>query len=521
MNIKTKRFGKKKNNYYYIVYIIIMADYNKNFLNNKYYTKDEKEKLINNIIKDFQDYQNTLNDLKSIRRELEAIKKAVKYEADKDKNNNYDDMLLKNDSYKKLKPQLKELEKLWKKIRLNYKIALIQRKNIYNNVCKNICEYKKAKNIIVLKAQYIGAIINRIQISIIFVSSTITLFESLQGNFVIDAVYLTLIPIVLSSYIAIVLAISRFYKFDTKKENITKVEEKYSYIINRLRYKRRKVLNFDFACEKLDKWSDLIENFNKDGLEEMITKTIEESDSLLTLKEHTYYHKVYNKIKTKNSIHQFNSNLLEDWQKQDSFTGNIRINNGPNVVSSEDIPENIYNKKCICYKICRIFNCCKTTFIDYDTFFNLLERNYQQKQNLESRVQRMEEDEEDYQDYLEHDRPEKETSPVTTWSGQYRTSNGPPRGPPSRGPPSRGPPSRGPPPRGPPSRGPPPRGSFGRTFSGFFGRKGNDTDSPRTSDSEDEKRAEIKDSSNNNQLIVSIKRRSSSTGTDYESDQEY
>ena len=498
-----------------------MADYNKNFLNNKYYTKDDKEKLINNIIKDFQDYQNTLNDLKSVRRELEAIKKSVKYEADKDPNYNYDEMLLKNDQYKTLKPKLKELEKVWKKIRLNYKIALIQRKNIYNNVCKNICEYKKAKNIIVLKAQYIGAIINRIQISIIFVSSTITLFESLQGNFVIDAVYLTLIPIVLSSYIAIVLAISRFYKFDTKKENITKVEEKYSYIINRLRYKRRKVLNFDFACEKLDLWSDLIENFNKDGLEEMITKTIEESDSLLTLKEHTYYHKVYNKIKTKNSIHQFNSNLLEDWQKES--VGNIRINNGPNVLSSDDIPENIYNKKCICYKICRIFNCCKTTFIDYDTFFNLLERNYQQKQNLESRVQRMEEDEEDYQDYLEHDRPEKETPP-RSW--QYRSYNGPPsRGPPGRGPPGRGPPGRGPPGRGPPSRGPLPRGSFGRTLSGRYkGRKENDTDSDRTADSEDEK---IKDSSDNNQLMLSIsnspniKRRSSSTGTDYESDQEY
>ena len=500
-----------------------MADYNKNFLNNKYYTKDDKEKLINNIIKDFQDYQNTLNELKSVRRELEAIKKSVKYEADKDTNNNYDDMLLKNEHYKTLKPKLKELEKLWKKIRLNYKIALIQRKNIYNNVCKNICEYKKAKNIIVLKAQYIGAIINRIQISIIFVSSTITLFESLQGNFVIDAVYLTLIPIVLSSYIAIVLAISRFYKFDTKKENITKVEEKYSYIINRLRYKRRKVLNFDFACEKLELWSDLIENFNKDGLEEMITKTIEESDSLLTLKEHTYYHKVYNKIKTKNSIHQFNSNLLEDWQKES--VGNIRINNGPNVLSSEDLPENIYSKKCICYKICRIFNCCKTTFIDYDTFFNLLERNYQHNLQVERRVQSHEEDEEDYQDYLEHDRPEKETHPMPR-SWQYRSYNGPPTGWPPTGPPPRGlfsDPGRAPP-RGPPPRGPPPRGSFGRTFTGRYkGRKENaafDPDSPRTSDSDNDK---TEDSSGNNQLMLTthIKRRSSSIGTDYESDQEY
>ena len=44
-----------------------------------------------------------------------------------------------------------------------------------------------------------------------------------------------------------------------------KVEEKFSYIINRLRYKRRKVLNFDFTCEKLTDWNILIENFNKEN----------------------------------------------------------------------------------------------------------------------------------------------------------------------------------------------------------------------------------------------------------------
>ena len=137
----------------------------------------------------------------------------------------------------------------------------------------------------------------------------------------------------------------------------------------------------------------------------------------------------------------------------------------------------------------------------------------------------MEEDEEDYQDYLEHDRSEEETSPIpSSWqkrmqkarereySGALRGAlRGPPRGPPPRGPPSRGPPSRGPPSRGP----------LGRTLSSLFGRKEPNIESPRTSDTDDEKRPEIKDSSNNNQLIVSIKRRSSSTGTDYESDQEY
>ena len=89
-------------------------------------------------------------------------------------------------SFSKNEKLIKELQSKYKKIKLNYKIALIQRKNIYNNVGKNIQEYKKAKAIMVLKSQYIGSIINRVQISIIFVSSTITLFESIKSNFIID-----------------------------------------------------------------------------------------------------------------------------------------------------------------------------------------------------------------------------------------------------------------------------------------------------------------------------------------------
>jgi len=408
-----------------------MADYNKKFLNNKFKNKRDKEKLINNIIKDFQDYQNTLNELKSVRKEVDAIKKVKTIQVQKDPTLNLETLLLKDEKYTQIKPKLFELEKLYKKIKLNYKIALIQRKNIYNSVGKNIKEYKKAKSIMVLKSQYIGAIINRVQISIIFVSSTITLFESIKSNFIIPGFYLTLIPIVLSTYIAIILAISRFYKFDTKKENIKKVEEKFSYIINRLRYKRRKVLNFDFACEKLDQWKILIENFNKDGLEEMITKTIEESDSLLTLKEYTYYHKIYNKIKTKSSLHHFNSELLDEWKDLNSIAGikhghhraHFQINNASELNNRDNngIPH-INKKKCVCLKICRIFNCCKTTLIDYDVFFSFLERNHDLK--VLDEFEHEEDDEEDYDEYEIEDGintgQEKTSSPKREYNPRRR-----------------------------------------------------------------------------------------------------
>ena len=469
-----------------------MDDYNKKFLNNKYKNKRDKEKLINNIIKDFQDYQNTLNELKSVRKEVDAIKKVKTIQVQKDPTLNLETLLLKDEKYTQIKPKLFELEKLYKKIKLNYKIALIQRKNIYNSVGKNIKEYKKAKSIMVLKSQYIGAIINRVQISIIFVSSTITLFESIKSNFIIPGFYLTLIPIVLSTYIAIILAISRFYKFDTKKENIKKVEEKFSYIINRLRYKRRKVINFDFACEKLDQWKILIENFNKDGLEEMITKTIEESDSLLTLKEYTYYHKIYNKIKTKSSLHHFNSQLIDEWKDLNSIAGikhghnraHFQINNASelNNRDSRGIPH-INKKKCVCLKICRIFNCCKTTLIDYDVFFSFLERNHDLK--VLDEFEHEEDDEEDYDDYEIddgiHTGEEKTSSPKREYNPRRRR----------------------------------------REFTRSKTKINMDDEKDIKIDINDEK-----DISGNTTLMLSlpkmpIRKRASSANTDYESDQEY
>jgi len=478
-----------------------MTDYNKKFLNNKFKNKHDKEKLINNIIKDFQDYQNTLNELKTVRKEVDAIKKSKNLQVQKDSTLNLETLLLKDEKYTQIKPKLFELENLYKKIKLNYKIALIQRKNIYNSVGKNIQEYKKMKSIMVLKSQYIGAIINRVQISIIFVSSTITLFESIKSNFIIPGLYLTLIPIVLSTYIAIILAISRFYKFDTKKENIKKVEEKFSYIINRLRYKRRKVINFDFACEKLDLWKILIENFNKDGLEEMITKTIEESDSLLTLKEYTYYHKIYNNIKTKSSLHHFNSQLIDEWKDLNAinddrrngrrYGGRVRqhffINDqkgaGQNAISK---------KKCFCFKLCRILNCCRTTIIDYDLFFSILERNHDLK--VLDEFEHEEDDEEDYDDYdIEEgmSQPRKFSPTAGYNSDDYARRR---------------------------------RAKFRRARS-KFGHDDKDTDEEKENEKSNSDEEDI--SGNPTTMLalaapkITMKRRSSSANTDYESDQEY
>lgn len=472
-----------------------MTDYNKKFLNNKFKNKHDKEKLINNIIKDFQDYQNTLNELKTVRKEVDAIKKSKTLQVQKDSTLNLETLLLKDEKYTQIKPKLFELENLYKKIKLDYKIALIQRKNIYNNVGKNIQEYKKAKSIMVLKSQYIGAIINRVQISIIFVSSTITLFESIKSNFFIPALYLTLIPIVLSTYIAIILAISRFYKFDTKKENIKKVEEKFSYIINRLRYKRRKVVNFDFACVKLDQWKILIENFNKDGLEEMITKTIEESDSLLTLKEYTYYHKIYNNIKTKSSLHHFNSQLIDEWKDLNSIAvdrGGRRSGGRCRQHFHVNDPDNGHNtiskKKCICFKLYRILNCCKTTIIDYDLFFSILERNHDLK--VLDEFEHEEDDEEDYDDYdIEEGMSQPRKFSPTARPGDYARRR---------------------------------RAKFRRARSKFAHEDKEDSDENEKSNSDEE------DISGNPTTMLAlvppkmpIRKRASSTNTDYESDQEY
>ena len=163
-----------------------------------------------------------------------------------------------------------ELKTNWKKVDLEteekynqFRIALLQKKDLMDNIQKQIVGYKKSKSILVLELQWLTLIINCVQISII-ISTIITVFESVKSKFEINPFVEIIVPIACSTYIAFILSVARFFKFDTKKEFIEKVIEKYSYIVNRLRHRLRCIDNFDFKIRPLKKWDDLISSYDED-----------------------------------------------------------------------------------------------------------------------------------------------------------------------------------------------------------------------------------------------------------------
>lgn len=333
-----------------------LTDPIKDFLNNKYETIEERDNLLDSVINECEDYITYLidyNDKKDVRQALhEKIESS-------DKRDNRMKLIVKQ--YKLSSESELKSEKLKKHQFTKFKIGLLQKKYLMDTIVKDINSFKKKKAILVLKSSSLGYYINIIQISIIIISSLITFFESIKNIISFTALTLTIIPVLASTYIAFILAVSRFFKLDIKKENVAKVIEKYSFIISRLKHKLRRVVNFDFKSRKITDWNQLIENFSKDGIEDIITKTTEESDTLITLKENVYYQNIFFKLKLKKTLQHYNQDKLPCREKN-YYYGNLGNLN------------KYKKRKCRC-PCSNLFNCCYTTNLDYEKIYELIDIN--------------------------------------------------------------------------------------------------------------------------------------------------
>ena len=96
------------------------------------------------------------------------------------------------------------------------KIVLLKDiKDLYRIAIKN-------KAILSFKYDNLNRKISFIQISVIFVSTVITFIETLKSQYEYQSVGWDIVPIVLASYIGLIMAILRFYKWEEVKENVSK-----------------------------------------------------------------------------------------------------------------------------------------------------------------------------------------------------------------------------------------------------------------------------------------------------------
>ena len=254
----------------------------------------------------------------------------------------------------------KEILKKVQELQIGYRVALEQQKNLSKQLNDNIQMYKEKNAILIFKKKSLQYIINSIQISIILVSSIITFFEAIQSSvFKNDNENLSLIvfPIICSTYIGLILAIGRFFKFDIKNEQIIKLIEKYSFIINKLRQKRSKYMDFDFKIHDIDEWNNLLSILEKDSIDDIIMKANEECDLILTPKQYTHYKKKYTKTRMKDLLERKNYDELSD----------IIIHNSDETAQKQ-ITMHMIKKRNFCrYYFCFLWLCFDRDYLDYNS----------------------------------------------------------------------------------------------------------------------------------------------------------
>lgn len=173
-----------------------------------------------------------------------------------------------------------------------------KKNELIQTIDKQIRNNRKNKALLSLKYDDTANKINFVQVSVIIVSTGITFLETVKTKYTVDETVGTLLPIIFSTYIALVLAIIRFFKLDEKKEEISKTIQNYNFIINKLRKTLNilKLFNIDNNNkDSQEKWNNLCSNYENDTYD-FIVSTRESFDNIMPFKHINHYKKKYRKI---------------------------------------------------------------------------------------------------------------------------------------------------------------------------------------------------------------------------------
>ena len=191
-----------------------------------------------------------------------------------------------------------------------------------NNNLYILKECKENKRLLDLEYDDLNNKINYIQISVIFLSTVSGFLQSTKEFFDTPAPSVSIVGISISTYISLILSISKYYKFDEKKERIHNLREKYSNLHNKIEYRmdilgpwmNHKLWEHQDPDVKLNEWNTKVVAV----MEEEYLSLIDTKQSLCTEFEIIMDSKSRNQynIKNKELIH-YNRQQLFDTKKKD------------------------------------------------------------------------------------------------------------------------------------------------------------------------------------------------------------
>ena len=193
-----------------------------------------------------------------------------------------------------------------------------------NNNLYILKECKENKRLLDLEYDDLNNKINYIQISVIFLSTVSGFLQSTKEFFDTPAPSVSVVGISISTYISLILSVSKYYKFDEKKERIHNLREKYSNLHNKIEYRmdilgpwtNHKLWEHQDPDDKLNEWNTKVVTV----MEEEYLTLIDTKQSLCTEFEIIMDSKSRNQynIKNKELIHYNRQQLFEtkrkDWK---------------------------------------------------------------------------------------------------------------------------------------------------------------------------------------------------------------
>jgi len=240
------------------------------------------------------------------------------------------------------------------------KQAIQTARNMRKSWLKNKTDYedfKHDKELIGLKYETIRARVNFIQISVIVVSTIITFLETIKEKVgIANSISMTIAPIILSTYIGLALAISRFFKLDDRKEELCKLDETMAFCMSGLRHRMRdidrmKPLTAEQTMEAILQCDQMLDDQNKDGLEETIGGCKQKLDLAINLSEKVKYKNMLLKINLNKYIAEDNKKNLKEHRNQLSL-----------YTYKSDVC-------CLWKYLCCDFNTCRREFIDVESAY--------------------------------------------------------------------------------------------------------------------------------------------------------
>lgn len=149
-----------------------------------------------------------------------------------------------------------------------FKNELTSQRKINNFILK---ECKENKRLLDLKCNDLTKTVNNIQTSVIFVSTLSGFLQATKIQFGIPSEIIEVISITISTYIALILSISKYYKLDELKEQIQNLREKYSLLHNKIEHRmdvlgpwnNKHLWEYKSAADKLVEWREVLDDMNE------------------------------------------------------------------------------------------------------------------------------------------------------------------------------------------------------------------------------------------------------------------